>query len=96
MLNVTRQKTDKFATIFWLVNFTETGKVQRLTRDLGKMGEVLGIIYVCTISRKTKIFYPLIHTRTCPYQEVRNISFRRIIAYVLNEWPLNEVRKCHF
>ena len=35
---------------------------------------------------KTNIFYPLISTRTCAYQEVRNISFSENFAYILNEW----------
>ena len=34
---------------------------------------------------KTNIFYPLISTRTCAYQEVRNISFSENFAYILNE-----------
>ena len=49
--------------------------------------EHLGIIhlYVCRIFRKTDISYPLIHTRTCAYQWVRNVSFSENFAYLLNE-----------
>ena len=36
--------------------------------------------------RKTNISYPLIRTRTCAYQGVRNASFSENLAYVLNEW----------
>ena len=37
---------------------------------------------------KTNISDPLIHTRMCAYQGVRNVSFSENFAYVLNEWPL--------
>ena len=32
--------------------------------------------------RKTNISYPLIRTRTCVYQEVRNVCFTEILACV--------------
>ena len=35
--------------------------------------------------RKTNISYPLIRTRTCAYQGVKNVSFSGNLAYVLNE-----------
>ena len=38
--------------------------------------------------RKINISYPLIRTRTCAYQGVRNVSFSENFAYVLNEWSL--------
>ena len=38
--------------------------------------------------RKTNISNPLIRTRTCAYQGVRNVSFSENFAYVLNAWPL--------
>ena len=44
--------------------------------------------YVHKIFRKTNIPYPLIRTRTCVYQGVRNVSFPESFAYVLNEWSL--------
>ena len=37
---------------------------------------------VCKIFRKTNISYPLIRTRTCVYQGVRNVSFSENSAYV--------------
>ena len=44
----------------------------------------LFIQYVRKIFRKTNISYPLIRTRTCAYQWVRNVSFSENLAYVLN------------
>ena len=44
----------------------------------------LPIYYVCKIFRKTNISYPLICTRSCTYQWVRNISFSENFVYV---WP---------
>ena len=46
------------------------------------------IYYVRKIFRKTNISYPLIRTRTCTYQGVRNVSFSENFAYVVNEWSL--------
>ena len=40
------------------------------------------------IFRKTDISYPLIHTHRCAYKEVRNASFSKKFANVLNEWSL--------
>ena len=37
------------------------------------------IIYVRKIFLKTNSSYPLIRTRTCAYQGVRNISFRKVL-----------------
>ena len=37
------------------------------------------------IFQKTNISYPLIRTRTCAYQGVRNASFSDNFLYVLNE-----------
>ena len=42
------------------------------------------IYYVCKIFQKTNISYPLIRTRTCVYQGLRNVSFSENFAYVLN------------
>ena len=42
------------------------------------------------ISRKTAISYPLIRTRTCAYQEVRNVSFSKYFAFMLNGWSLKD------
>ena len=40
------------------------------------------------IFRKTNISYYLICKRLCAYQGVRNASFSKNFAYVLNEWSL--------
>ena len=46
------------------------------------------IILVRTqILRKINISYPLIHTRACTYQGIRNVNFSENFAYVLNGWP---------
>ena len=39
--------------------------------------------------RKTKISHPLIRTRMCVYQEVRNACFPENFANVLNKWSLS-------
>ena len=53
-----------------------------------KMAKLYGmgssIQYARKIFRKTNISYPLIRTRTCPYQGVRNVSFSKYFACVLN------------
>ena len=33
-------------------------------------------------------FFPLIRSRTCVYQGLKNVSFSENFAYVLNEWSL--------
>lgn len=43
--------------------------------------------------RKTKVYCPLKRTRTCGYQEVRNISFSEYFANVLNELSLNNINE---
>ena len=43
------------------------------------------IQYVSKIFRESNISYPMIGTRTCAYQGVRNISFPENFAYVLNQ-----------
>ena len=47
----------------------------------------LGIIhlYVHKIFRKTNIYSPLMRTRTCAHQRIRNDSFSKNFAYVINE-----------
>ena len=40
---------------------------------------------------KNSYSYPLIRTRTCTYQSVRNISFSENFANVLDEWPLTGI-----
>ena len=39
--------------------------------------------------RKTNVSNPLISTRTCAYQGVRNDNFSDNFAYVPNVWPLS-------
>ena len=45
--------------------------------------------YIRKIFRKTNISYPLIRTRTCAYQGVRNVGFSENFTYVLND-PITE------
>ena len=40
--------------------------------------------------RKTNISYPLIRTRTCVHQGIRNNRFSEDFTYVLNGWTLTE------
>ena len=40
---------------------------------------------------KTNISNPLIRTRMCAYQRVRNVSFSENFTCVLNGWPLEEI-----
>ena len=43
------------------------------------------ISYECTIFQESKIFYPLISTRTCAYQGVTNTGLSENFVYILNE-----------
>ena len=43
------------------------------------------IYYVRQIFQKTNISYPLIRTRSCVHQQVRNVSFSENFVYKLNE-----------
>ena len=43
------------------------------------------------IFRKTNISYPMILTRGCAYQGVRNVSFSENLESVTNEWYLSVV-----
>ena len=45
-----------------------------------------GIIHAVRMQNISKNSYPLICTRTCAYQVVRNVSLSENFAYVLNEW----------
>ena len=51
------------------------------------------IKYVRKIFRRTNISNPLIRTRTCAYQGVRNVSFSKNFEYVPNGWPLIRLLK---
>ena len=59
-------------------------------RDLSGRKYSYTKIYVHKSFWKTNISYPLIRTRTCVYQEVRNISLSENIAYVLNGCSLTQ------
>ena len=52
------------------------------------------IQYVRKFSEKNKTFCPLIRTRTCAYQGVRNVSFSENFTYLLNERFQMENVKC--
>ena len=45
-------------------------------------------VYIYKIFWKTNNFYPMIRTRTCPYQVVKNISFMENFAYSLHGYSL--------
>ena len=60
------------------------------TISLNRQGP--SIKYVRKIFRKSNISNPLIRTRKCAYQGVRNVSFSEHFAYVLNGWPLSELK----
>ena len=54
-----------------------------------------GMIHlVCSRNFLTNISYPLVHTRTCAYKELRNVSFSENFAYVLNESFLSKINHC--
>ena len=40
------------------------------------------------IIRKTNTYNPLIRTRKCVYQRVRNVSFSEKFVYALNAWSM--------
>ena len=46
-------------------------------------------------ARKTNISYPLIRTRSCAYQGLRNVSFSENFAYVLSGWSLRTEDELH-
>ena len=52
----------------------------------------LSIKYVRKISRKTNISNPLIRTRSCAYQGVRMLVFRKILRTYLMDGPLKKVK----
>ena len=47
--------------------------------------ELLTFFFLDKISRKNNIPNPLIRTRTCIYQGVKNVSFFQKFEYALNE-----------
>ena len=69
---------------FWLKEKIVIDMIlQCLCKYFDKKGS--SIKYVRKIFQKTNISNPLIRTRTCVYQEVRNVSFSENFAYGLNE-----------
>ena len=61
--------------------------IQIHSSDIDKVENELRVIHLVRTQNflKTNVSYPLIHTRTCAYQGVRNVSFSENFAYVLNE-----------
>ena len=57
--------------------------------DLSQVNVLKGpsIKCVCKILRKTNISNPLIRTRTCAYQKVRNVGFSEILLTYLMDDP---------
>ena len=58
---------------------------------IGMITKGSSIKYVRNISRKTNISNPLIRTRKCAYQGVKNVSFSENFTYVLNGWTLIKI-----
>ena len=56
----------------------------RISKFLTNDSKGLSIKCARKIFRKTNISNPLIRTRTCAYQDVRNVSFSENFTYVLN------------
>ena len=54
-----------------------------------KNGIIQLVRTVCKDFRQTNISNPLIGTRTCAYQGVRNVGFPEHLAYALNEGPVS-------
>ena len=46
------------------------------------------IYYVRKIFQITNFSYPLIHTPSCAYQEIGNVSFSQNFPNLVNVWPL--------
>ena len=49
------------------------------------------LVCLQNFSKKKNISYPLMRTRTCPYQRVRNASFSETFADILNKESLCSV-----
>ena len=48
--------------------------------------KAIGVIHLVRTQNFSKSYYPLIRTRMCAYQKVRNVSFSKNFVYVLNGW----------
>ena len=57
-----------------------------INRAVGNEGVKIGIVHlvVLKIPRKNNTFNPLVHTHICAYQGIRNVSFSKNFAYVVN------------
>ena len=81
--------------LFFVTEYVKT----RSYGSTGPLGVGLSIKYVHKIFQKTNISNPLIRTRTCAYQGVRNVIFTEYFAYVLNRSSIirlwNQFAKTH-
>ena len=74
-------KINKLSSVRSFFNAAGSNEYKRAASPYGP-----SIKYVRKFFRKTNISNPLIRTRTCAYQGVRNVSFSENFAYVLNGW----------
>ena len=74
----------------YIISISQGIVIKMLSLMLSEFDRIKGssIKYVRKIFQKTNISIPLIRTRTCVYQGIRNASFSENFAYVLNGWPL--------
>ena len=82
---------DIYRTGWWYTNVSVFWKPRELSLKLDAKFDLtkwLSINYVRKIFRKTNVSNPLIRTRTCANEGVRNVSFLEYFAHVLNGWPL--------
>ena len=63
--------------------FSEIFSAKRKTHSFSMSAKTFG---------KTKISHPLIRTRMCVYQEVRNACFSENFANVLNKWSFSALK----
>ena len=84
-----RNKLCKGSTLFQVLVLTERKKI---LFSFGFRGHPFSTY--TKFSEKLIFLTPLIRTRTCTYQGVRNVTFSENFAYVLNGWPLKYARKC--
>ena len=82
--------TLKFSFLFWIQS---SSRLLHINVEL----EIFLMLWISHLELsqnypKTNISYPLIRTRTCAYQRVRNVSFSENFGNVLNEWSLINFR----
>ena len=69
------------------LNVFLSGSSFTIHRAAGKEGGKIGIVHLAGMQNfPKKITNPLVHTRTCTYQGIRNVSFPKNFAYVVNGW----------